>query len=128
MSHVEEVRETDDGRTHWVVCGPGGSHFEWDAVVTRAIRPEVMSWRTEPGAVVQHAGSVHFEDADGGTRVSVKLSYTATGLGHAIASLLGSAPKQQMDDDFARMKTFIEQGMPPPDVAESPPGPKPGLH
>ena len=128
MSYVEEVRETDDGRTHWVVCGPAGSHFEWDAVVTRAIRPEVMSWRTEPGAVVQHAGSVHFEDADGGTRVSVKMSYSATGLRHAIAALLGSDPKQQMDDDFARMKTFIEQGMPPHEAAESEPRPKPALH
>ena len=56
---VEAVRELDDGRTHWVVRGPAGSHFEWDAVVTRAIRPEVLSWRTEPGAMVQHAGSAH---------------------------------------------------------------------
>ncbi len=129
ISHVEKVRETEDGRTHWVVRGPAGSHFEWDAVVTRAIRPEVVSWRTEPGAVVQHAGSVHFEDADdGGTRASVKMSYSATGLGHAIASLLGSDPKQQMDDDLARMKTFIEQGVVPHDAAESEPGPKPALH
>jgi uncharacterized membrane protein len=128
MSHVEEVRELDDGRTHWVVRGPAGSHFEWDAAVTRAIRPEVLSWRTEPGAVVRHAGSVHFEEADGGTRASVKMSYNASGgLGLAIASLLGSDPKQQMDDDLARMKTFIEQGVPPHN-AESEPGSKPALH
>ena len=127
MSHVEEVRELDDGRMHWVVRGPAGSHFECDATVTRAIRPEALSWRTEPGAVVQHAGSVHFEDADDGTRVSVKMSYSAAGgLGHAIASLLGGDPKRQLDDDLARMKMFIEQGMPPHDAAES--GSKPALH
>ena len=127
MSHVEEVRELDDGRMHWVVRGLAGSHFECDAAVTRAIRAEALSWRTEPGAVVQHAGSVHFEDADDGTRVSVKMSYSAAGgLGHAIASLLGGDPKRQLDDDLARMKMFIEQGVPPHDAAES--GSKPALH
>jgi len=129
MSHVEQVREIGDGRTHWVVRGPAGSRFEWDAVVTRAIRPEVLSWRTEPGTIVQHAGSVHFEDDNGGTRVSVKMSYNAAGgLGHAIASLLGSDPRQQMDDDLARMKTFIEHGVPPHDAARVEPGSKPALH
>jgi len=129
MSHVEQVREIGDGRTHWVVRGPAGSRFEWDAVVTRAIRPEVLSWRTEPGAMVQHAGSAHFEDADGGTRVRVKMSYNAAGgPGHAIASLLGSDPKQQMDDDLARMKTFIERGVPAHDAGEPELGLKPALH
>jgi uncharacterized membrane protein len=129
MSHVEEVREFDDGRTHWVVRGPAGTRFEWDAVVTRAIRPEVLSWRTEPGAAVRHAGSVQFEDADGGTRVSIKMSYNAVGaLGHALASLLGSDPKRQMDDDLARMKMFIEQGVPPREAAEAGLRSKPALH
>jgi uncharacterized membrane protein len=131
MSHVEEVREIGDDRTHWVVRGPAGSLFEWDAVVTRCIRPEVLSWRTVPGTVVQHAGSLHFEDAEGGTRVSIKMSYNAVaGLGHPIASLLGSDPKQQMEDDLARMKTFIEQGVPPHDATarERESGSKTALH
>jgi uncharacterized membrane protein len=129
MSHVEEVRELDDGRTHWVVRGPAGSHFEWDTVVTRAIRPEVVSWRTEPGAVVQHAGSVRFEEADGSTRLSVKMSYNAAvGFAHAITSLFGSDPKQQMDDDFARMKTFIEHSVTPHDANAPEPDSKPALH
>jgi uncharacterized membrane protein len=129
MSHVEEVRQIDDDRTHWVIRGPAGGHFEWNAVVTRGIRPEVLSWRTEPGAAVQHAGSVHFEDADGGTRVSVNMSYSAAGrLGHAITSLLGSDPKQRIDDDLARMKTFIEQGVSRHDAARPDPGSKTALH
>src|SRR5205085_8475379 len=31
MSHVEQVREIGDGRTHWVVRGPAASRVEWDA-------------------------------------------------------------------------------------------------
>jgi len=31
-------------------------------------------------------------------------------VGHAIASLLGSNPKQQMDEDLVRLKSLIEQG------------------
>ena len=129
MSHVEQVRALGEGRTHWVVRGPAGTRIEWDADVTRAIRPVVLSWRTDDGGAVQHTGSVHFEDEDAGTRVTVKMTYNAAGgIGHAIAWLLGSDPKKQIDDDLARMKTFIEQGVTPRDAAQSETGAKPALH
>ena len=38
-------------------------------------------------------------------------------LGHAVATLFGSDPKQEMDDDLMRMKTFIETDNPPHDAA-----------
>jgi uncharacterized membrane protein len=79
----------------------------------------LLSWRTEPGSLVQHAGSVQFETAGGGTRVTVRMTYNAAGgVGHAIATLLGSDPRQQMDDDLARMKVFIETGIAPRDAAQ----------
>ena len=90
---------------------------------------ELAAARVAAAVDAAHAGSVHFEDDNGGTRVSVKMSYNAAGgLGHAIASLLGSDPRQQMDDDLARMKTFIEHGVPPHDAARVEPGSKPALH
>ena len=124
LSHVREVRDLGGGRSHWVVDGPAGARIEWDAVLTQFIPNEVIAWRSETGAVVQHAGIVRFEpDAEGNTRVHVRLSYTppAGALGHSVAWLVGADPKRQMDDDLMRMKTFIETGAPPHDAAATAP-------
>ncbi len=119
MSHVVEVRDLGRGRSHWVVRGPGGSEFEWNAVLTEQTRPHRMAWRSEAGAEIPQSGSIQFEPHRGGTRVTVRMSYTppAGAVGHGLATLLGSDPKSQMDDDLARMKAFIERGAVPRDAA-----------
>ena len=133
MSHVLEVRALDQQRSHWVVKGPAGTRLEWNAVLTRYTPPTLLSWEAEPGAAVEHAGSVYFEPTDSGTRVTVQMSYRppAGALGHGLAVLLGSDPKQELDDDLMRMKAFIETGIPPHDAAKpvTAPGRLPGeLH
>lgn len=124
MSQVENVRRLDATRSHWVVKGLAGSHLEWDAITSNSQRPEVLAWRTEAGAPLQHAGVVRFAEEAGGTRVCVRMSYNPPGcaLGHAIARLLGRDPKQAMDADLMRMKAFIEQGRVAHDAAR-PDGP-----
>ena len=119
MSHVVEVRDLGRGRSHWVVRGPGGSEFEWNAVLTEQTRPHRLAWRSEAGADIPQSGSIEFEPHRGGTRVTVHMSYTppAGAVGHGLATLLGSDPKSQMDDDLARMKAFIERGAVPRDAA-----------
>jgi uncharacterized membrane protein len=119
MSHVVEVRDLGRGRSHWVVRGPGGSEFEWNAVLTEQTRPHRLAWRSEAGAEIPQSGSIQFEPHRGGTRVTVHMSYTppAGAIGHGLATLLGSDPKSQMDDDLARMKAFIERGAVPRDAA-----------
>ena len=114
MSMVEEVRALNDRRSHWVVKGPAGTRIEWDAELTESDRPRLLAWRSEPGAPVQHVGSVRFEAQDGGTRATVRMSYYPPGgmLGHTVATLLGSNPKQELDADLICMKTFIETGVP----------------
>jgi uncharacterized membrane protein len=60
---------------------------------------------------------------DGGTRVSVELSYIppAGAFGHAVATMFGADPKSEMDADLLRMKSMIETGHAPHDAA------RPGL-
>jgi uncharacterized membrane protein len=121
MSNVREVRKTSDNTSHWVVAGPAGTSVEWDAVITTYIPNEVLGWKTNPGAAVQHAGIVHFyPNPDGTTTVDVKLSYNpvAGALGHAVASLFGADPETEMNQDLLRMKTFIETGKRPHDAAQ----------
>lgn len=119
MSHVLQVRDLGDLRSHWVVQGPMGSRIEWNAALTETIRPSVLAWKTEPGSVVEHSGLIRFEPTESGTRVFVRLSYNppAGVLGHGVAVLLGADPRREMNDDLMRMKSFIETGIVPHDAA-----------
>jgi uncharacterized membrane protein len=112
MSHVTEVRDLGHRRSHWVVRGPGGMEYAWNAVMTEQSRPERLSWRSEPGSEIEQEGTVTFEPSGNGTRVTVHMTYSppAGALGHGIARMLGADPQRQMDDDLARMKEFIERG------------------
>lgn len=120
MSNVQEVRDLGNGRSHWVVSGPAGTKVEWDSMMTESVRPQVLAWNSEPAATVQHTGSVRFEPAGDGTRVTVHMIYSPPGgaVGQAFASLFNGNPKRQMDEDLMRMKTFIESGIPPGDAEQ----------
>jgi uncharacterized membrane protein len=112
MDHVREVQRTADGLYRWRVAGPIGVPVEWTAEVTEQVPNEVLAWKTVPGSVVRSAGMVRFTPEGDGTRLDVRLSYNppAGALGHAVAHLLGSDPKQQMDDDLLRLKSLLEEG------------------
>jgi uncharacterized membrane protein len=120
MSHVLEVRDLGQQRSHWVVKGLAGAQIEWDAILTESTRPTTLAWKSEPGAAVDHAGSIRFEPSRNGTRVIVRMSYhpPAGAVGHGIAVLFSSDPKRELDDDLMRMKNFIESGIPSHDAAK----------
>jgi uncharacterized membrane protein len=110
MSHVREIRRTGPDRTHWVVAGPGGAPIEWDAVVSRRVPNEEISWRTVEGALVDHRGTVKFRPAGGGaTRIEVRMIYRPLGeaLGHGLATLFGGDPKRVIADDLSRLTTQL---------------------
>jgi uncharacterized membrane protein len=121
MRNVREVTYRGDGHSHWVVAGPAGVPVEWDAAVTQLVPNQVIAWRSEPGSAVSQEGSVRFESAPGGTRVTVRLSYRppAGALGHAVAGLFGADPKHVMDEDLMRMKAVLETGKMPHDAREA---------
>lgn len=120
MTNVQEVRATNEGRSHWKVKGPAGVPVEWDAIITEQIPNKLLAWKSVAGASVANSGIIRFDqNPDGTTRLEVKLSYNPPGgaMGHALAALLGADPKRQMDQDFVRVKTLIETGNPPHDAA-----------
>jgi uncharacterized membrane protein len=114
LSHVQSVTETGEGRSHWVVRGPAGHSFDWDAVLHNERDNELIAWRTLPGSDVDHAGSVLFRDAPWGrgTEVRIELQYNppAGAAGALISSLWGEEPTQQIDDDMLRLKQILEIG------------------
>jgi uncharacterized membrane protein len=121
MHSVRDVRQVADRRSHWVVAGPAGVPVQWTAEVTGLIPGEAIEWRSVSDSDVRHEGAVRFvATTDGGTRVSIELSYIppAGAFGHAVATMFGADPKSEMDADLLRMKSMIETGHAPHDAAK----------
>lgn len=110
MKHVNKVKEIAPNRYTWVVDGPIGTEVSWEAITTRIVENEVISWQSIEGSEVVNSGSVHFSPTPSGTtQIQVKLAYTppAGKLGHAIASLFGKNPEQQISDDLETLKSLL---------------------
>jgi uncharacterized membrane protein len=117
MSQVRSVTPLDDRRSHWIINTlPGAPSVEWDAEIINDVKNERIGWRTLPGAMVEHAGSVQFHPVDEGrgTRVTVTLQYDppAGPIGAAIAGLFGQDPRQKIAGDLERFKQTMESQTP----------------
>ncbi|MCA1566945.1 MAG: SRPBCC family protein [Acidobacteria bacterium] len=114
MHHLESVKVSGDGRSHWVANAPAGTTVEWDAEITEDRPNELIAWRSLEGADVYNRGSVRFERAPGGrgTIVHVEIDYDPPGgkLGVAVAKLFGEEPELQVHSDLRRFKQVIETG------------------
>jgi uncharacterized membrane protein len=113
MEHLESVR-VEGNRSHWIACGPLGTHFEWDAEIITERPNELIGWRSLPGSEIDAAGSVHFRELPGdrGTEVRVVLKYDppAGKAGAAVARLFGQSPQAQIREDLRRLKQYMETG------------------
>jgi uncharacterized membrane protein len=111
MQHLDSVTVEDEFLSHWVVKGPAGTRFEWNAEIHNEKENELIAWRSLNGEV-NHAGSVLFRPLKGGrgTEVKVELRYEppAGPLGAAIARLFGEEPSLQVADDLLRFKHEME--------------------
>jgi len=114
MSHLESVQEQDELHSHWAVKAIAGKVLEWDAEIIEQREGEMISWRSLPGADVDHAGSVWFTPLPGGqgTVVRVELKYVppAGKTGDWVAKLFRRDAASEIGDDLLRLKTFLETG------------------
>ena len=112
LSHLREIRRSGN-YSHWVAAGPLGPSLEWDARITNYEPNKLLAWKSLPGSTIRTAGTLRFQRLPASsTRLDLNLSYNppAGGLGHALASLFGSNPKQALDTDLNRLKTLFEAG------------------
>ncbi len=114
MEHLESVRPTGNGRSHWTAKGPVGRSVEWEAEVIAVTPNEIIEWRSVEGSDVENSGTVRFTPAPGlrGTEVHLEMEYDSPGgkLGEAVAKLLGEDPTHQVKDDLRRFKQVLETG------------------
>jgi uncharacterized membrane protein len=114
MKHVESVTELNHRHSHWVVRGPAGWTFEWDAEIVEDIPGRAIHWRTVGDSDIRHGGQVEFRPATGdrGTVAEIHLAYEAPGgsAGATLAKLFGEEPEHQVREDLRRFKRLVETG------------------
>jgi uncharacterized membrane protein len=112
MKHLDSVAVREGGISHWVARGPAGMKVEWDARIINEIDGKVIGWQSLEGSTISTAGSVNFDAAPQGTRVTVHLQYNppAGKLGAAVARLFGEEPNLQVREDLHRLKQLFETG------------------
>ncbi len=117
MDHLESVTKLDDKRSRWVAKAPAGQTVQWEAEIINDEPDKVIAWKSLPGASVDNAGSVRFEEAPGGrgTEVAVTLDYIppAGVIGKWVAKLFGEDPQVTIESDLHRFKQLMETGSVP---------------
>lgn len=105
MSGVEEVKQLDDTRLHWV-AEIAGRRKEWDARITEQVPDDRIAWTSTSGA--KNAGVVTFHRlSDNETKVMLQLDIDPEGPVETVGDALGF-PDRQVKGDLERFKAFIE--------------------
>ena len=105
MRGVEEVRQLDDTRLHWV-ASVGGRRAEWDAKILEQHPDRQISWISEDGK--KNRGTVTFESlGKNRTLVRLTLSYETEGFVEAVGSAAG-LDRRRIQGDLVRFKELIE--------------------
>lgn len=114
MHHLERVTELDEQRSRWEAKGPGPlPDVTWEAKVVEERPGEILAWRSLPGAGIENAGHVRFEDApNGATEIHARIAYRppAGPLGAAVARWLDPALGQMVRNDIHRFQNVLEAG------------------
>lgn len=112
MSHVERVEVLSETRSRWHVKAPAGISLEWEAEIINDHPPHLIAWRTQSGAMVEHAGSVRFTPEGASTRIDVSLQYDPPGgaLTHAVASWMDADAGRLLEHDLQEFKQALESG------------------
>lgn len=110
MCNIREVRKAGERLSHWVMEGPLGTSFEWDAETTRLEPNTRIAWNSRDGGDIKTSGQAVFAELQNGTtQVTVTLQYVPPGgkVGEALAKLLEN-PEGRLEEDLGRFKSYAE--------------------
>ena len=106
MEGIEEVRQLDDKRLHWV-AEMGGKREEWDAEITEQHPDHRVAWTATGGK--GNAGVVTFHRIDDAqTRIMVQMDWEPEGVTEKIGVALGMDDRR-VQGDLQRFKELIEK-------------------
>src|SRR5918995_2629586 len=105
MGGVQEVRQLDDKRLHWV-AEIAGVKREWDARILEQVPDQKVAWAATEGAT--NAGAVYFQPiGTDRTMVRLSLEYEPEGLVERAGDKLNIVEKQA-EADLEKFKAYIE--------------------
>ena len=108
---VTSVEVLDDRRSRWTASGPGGVSTSWEVELADEREPEVLLWRSSPGARVHHTLALTLTPTPGGRGVEVRVAASVTPPGGAaLARVLGEWPERQLTEELRRFKQLVEAG------------------
>jgi len=114
MGHLESVRMTGAGRSHWKAKAPAGLTAEWDAETIEDRPNEYIAWHSLEHEAVDNLGSVTFLQAprDRGTEVHLEMEYHPRGgaVGAKLANMFKKIPEAALSADLKRFKQMMELG------------------
>jgi uncharacterized membrane protein len=116
MNHLDTVVQKDSQVSEWKAKIPGGlGSVSWEARIVKEEPGSLLGWNSLPGAAIENAGKVSFEDTpDGGTRVNVVITYRAPlGIaGESIAKLFTPLFENMIREDIVGFKEYVESTEP----------------
>jgi len=121
---LDEVQDSGDGRSHWIVHNVDGSIAEWDAMVTKFVPNQVIAWESDASAAVESRGVIRFRPLDASrTELSIHLYYAPkrTTLREAWRALLAPPRGGMIEQDLSLMSQRLDQY--DPTVEPDPPEP-----
>ncbi len=105
MEAIEQVRQLDDTRLHWL-ANIGGKRIEWDAKISEQVPDKRIVWYSEGEAI--HSGMISFSPiSTSSTRVTLRIDYEPQGAMESLGDTLGLV-SNRVDRDLQRFKRFIE--------------------
>jgi uncharacterized membrane protein len=110
MKNIREVTKSSERMSHWVMEGPFGTSFKWDAETTLAEAPTRIAWNSRDGGDIKTSGQAVFTELPTGqTQVTVTLQYVppAGKVGEVFAKLLEN-PEGRLEEDLQRFKEYAE--------------------
>ncbi|HEY2066553.1 MAG TPA: SRPBCC family protein [Gemmatimonadaceae bacterium] len=120
MQHLDNVRTTDDTRSHWTAKPLGGSGdgnakaIEWDVEIIEDRENELIAWRTVGISELSGRGTVEFRVAPGGrgAEVHADMQFDPPGgpVGAKLARLFRDVPGIKLENNLNLLKQILETG------------------
>jgi uncharacterized membrane protein len=120
MQHLDNVRTTDDTRSHWTAKPLGGSGdgnakaIEWDVEIIEDRENELIAWRTVGISELSGRGTVEFRAAPGGrgAEVHADMQFDPPGgpVGAKLARLFRDVPGIKLENNLNLLKQILETG------------------
>jgi uncharacterized membrane protein len=114
LDFIDRVQVLSPRRSIWITKPIGNQVVRWETEIIRDVPGELIGWQSMPGSIVKTAGSIRFEDAAGGTMITVTMQYrtTAEMVGDLLLSILGKDPEAQLQAMLWRFKAAVERAEP----------------